>query len=255
MASSERVHASVVSGREDKTLEMPTRQAWRDWLQAHNESVSEVWLVFHKRHTGLERISYDDAVEEALCFGWIDSLIRRLDDERYARKFTPRKPDSRWSAANRKRYARMADRGLLAAAGRARAPKNRSAAASSGAKLPPYVEKALKDNGAAWTRFEQLAPSRQRAYAVWLAEPKREETKAKRLQEMIRLLTAAKLPRYIERELKASPRAWAYFERLAPSYRQAYIGWIDSAKRPETKARRLREAVGLLESGRKLGLK
>lgn len=180
-----------------KTLEMPTRRAWRKWLRAHGESEAEIWLVFHKRHTGLECIGYDDAVEEALCFGWIDSLIRRLDDDRYARKFTPRKPDSRWSPANRRRYAKLEEQGLLAAAGRARAPTSRSAGAPSASKLPPYIEK----------------------------------------------------------ELKANPRAWAYFENLAPSYRRAYIGWIDSAKRQETKARRLREAVTLLESGRRLGLK
>lgn len=244
-----------MSRRAISTLEMPTRRAWRNWLKAHHKSESEIWLVFHKRHTGLECIGYDDAVEEALCFGWIDSLVRRLDKDRYARKFTPRKADSRWSAANRQRYTKLEAQGLLAAGGRARAPKDGTGAAPSASKLPPYIEKQLKADAAAWTRFKQLAPSRRRAYAVWIDSAKREETKSRRLREAIRLLTASKLPPYIEKELRASPRAWAYFERLAPSYRQAYVGWIDSAKRRETKARRLREAVTLLASGRKLGLK
>jgi uncharacterized protein YdeI (YjbR/CyaY-like superfamily) len=80
------------------TLDLRTRRQWRSWLAKHHGSESAVWLVFHKRHTGRPSVGYDDAVEEALCFGWVDSLIKRLDDARYARKFTPRKPGSQWSA-------------------------------------------------------------------------------------------------------------------------------------------------------------
>src|ERR1700677_2989919 len=89
------------------TLDVPRRPQWRKWLEAHHSSTSEIWLVFHKRHTAQECLCYDDAVEEALCFGWIDSIVKRLDDDRYARKFTPRKPESRWSTINRQRYARL----------------------------------------------------------------------------------------------------------------------------------------------------
>ena len=176
-----------------------TRPQWRKWLQAHHASATEIWLVFHKRHTGKGSLTYDDAVEEALCFGWIDSIIRRLDDDRYARKFTPRKPDSRWSATNRRRYADLEARGLLAPAGLERPPTSRSS-------VPPDIDVSV-------------------------------------------------LPAYIERALKREPRAWQNFEHLAPSYRRDYIGWIHSAKREETKAKRLREAVALLAAGEKLGLK
>ena len=109
-----------------KTLDVRTRRKWRDWLRRHHDSESEVWLVFHKRHTSVKSIDYEDAVEEALCFGWIDSLVRRLDEDRYARKFTPRKRDSKWSASNRRRYAELKERGLLAAPGLARPPTERS---------------------------------------------------------------------------------------------------------------------------------
>src|SRR5262245_46591823 len=109
-----------------RSLDVRSRQRWREWLQGHHDSESEIWHVFHKRHTGEESIVYDDAVEEARCFGWIDSIIRRLDDDRYARKFTPRKPDSRWSTINRRRYADLKARGLLAAPGLERAPTGRS---------------------------------------------------------------------------------------------------------------------------------
>lgn len=183
-----------------KTHAARTRKEWRQWLAAHHDSESEVWLVFHKIHTGQASIGYEDAVEEALCFGWIDSIIKRLDDDRYARKFTPRKPDSRWSTANRRRYASLQSRGLLAAPGLLRAPT--AASPSGDAPKPP------KD-----------------------------------------------LPRYIETALKAEEAAWAHFEKLPPSHRRLYVSWIDSAKKQETKARRLQEAISLLHAGKRLGLK
>ena len=182
-----------------KTLDAGNCEQWREWLVRHHESESEVWLVFHKRQTGRPSIAYNDAVDEALCFGWIDSLIKRLDDDRYARKFTPRKPDSRWSTANRKRYAQLQANGRLTPAGLTRAPTDRSGDA-----------------------------------------PRR---------------SPSKVPQYIQQALRSRPAAWKYFESLAPSYRRMYIAWIDSAKQHETKTRRLREAIGLLAAGKKLGLK
>ena len=77
-----------------KTLRVETLDQWRDWLDEHHASESEVWLVFYKQHTGVASIGYGDALDEALCFGWVDSLVKRLDDRRFARKFTPRRADS-----------------------------------------------------------------------------------------------------------------------------------------------------------------
>ena len=188
-----------MSAKPSETLDVRDRQAWRKWLEEHHASSLEIWLVFHKRHTGVASVAYDDAVEEALCFGWIDSLVRRLDDERYARKFTPRKANSRWSTINRRRYADLASRGLLTAPGLERAPTSRSGDAP--------------------------------------------------------ITSTSTLPSYIEETLKTDPVAWQFFDQLAPSYQRAYIGWIDSAKRQETKERRLREALSLLAAGKKLGLK
>lgn len=182
-----------------RTLDVVTRREWRSWLQEHHASVREIWLVFHKRHTGKPCISYDDAVEEALCFGWIDSLVKRIDDARYARKFTPRKPDSRWSTMNRRRYEDLKASGLLAPPGLERPPTERSGDAPR--------------------------PS-------WSV-----------------------LPPEIERRLKANARAWAHFQRLTPSRRRAYIGWIMSAKRPATRERRIEEATTLFAAGKELGLK
>ena len=176
------------------TLQVPNRQQWRTWLAKHHASSPGVWLVFYKNHTRMKSISYEDSVREALCFGWIDSLVKRLDAGRYARKFTPRQPASRWSTINRRRYADLQARGLLAAPGLARAPTARSGDAPrpSGPVIPSYIEKQLKAHARAWITFEKLAPSYRRAYLAWIDSAKREETKQKRLREAIRLLAAGK---------------------------------------------------------------
>src|SRR5216110_965115 len=101
-----------------------SRQQWRTWLGKHHGSSPGVWLVFYKDHTGVKSIPYEDCVREALCFGWIDSLIKRLDDDRYALKVTPRKPASKWSDINRNRWLELKTAGLLASAGLAAAPTN-----------------------------------------------------------------------------------------------------------------------------------
>jgi uncharacterized protein YdeI (YjbR/CyaY-like superfamily) len=154
--------------------------------------------VFYKAHTGLKSIPYEDMVREALCHGWIDSLVKRLDDDRYAVKVTPRKPTSKWSDINRKRWTELKAAGLLAAAGLAAAPTNNT-----------------------------YAP-----------RP-----------------TIPALPAYIAQALKGNSRAWEYFRELAPTYRRDFVVWIHTAKRPETRAKRIRESISLLAAGKKLGLK
>jgi uncharacterized protein YdeI (YjbR/CyaY-like superfamily) len=177
-----------------KTLDARTPGQWREWLVDHHESESEVWLVFHKRHTGRSSIAYEDAVDEALCFGWVDSLIRRLDDTRYARKFTPRKPHSKWSTANRKRYALLKASGRLTQAGSKRAPTDRSGDAPrpSPSNIPEYIQEALRNRPTAWSYFQTLAPSYRRMYIWWIDSAKQQETKMRRLQEAICLLAAGK---------------------------------------------------------------
>ena len=181
------------------TLDVSNRAEWRKWLKKHHTTKNNIWLIFHKRHTGRTSIPYNDAVEEALCFGWIDSLIKRLDDDKYVRLFTPRKKESKWSTVNRRRYSKMRSAGLLE---------------KQGLKRPP-------------TKYDGDAPK----------------------------LNVNKVPTYIEEFLKPNKRAWEFFNTLAPSYRRMYIGWISSAKRKETRDKRLAEARKLLAQGKKLGLK
>ena len=103
-----------------KTLYVTDRADWRAWLERHHKSESEVWLIYYKKQTGLPRIPYDDAVEEALCFGWIDSIVKRIDDEKFAQRFTPRKAKSNWSELNRERVKKLIKEGRMTEAGRAK---------------------------------------------------------------------------------------------------------------------------------------
>ena len=178
-----------------KPLDARTLEQWRAWLTKHHDSVPEVWLIFHKRHTGKPSISYSDALDEALCFGWIDSLVRRLDDDRYARKFTPRKAESWWSAINKKRYAELDALGRVRPPGRERPPKDRTYGEKPKmpSTLPDYIRRAFKKSPAAWKYFESLAPSHQRHYWGWVHLAKQEETRQRRLKEAIERLAAGQL--------------------------------------------------------------
>jgi uncharacterized protein YdeI (YjbR/CyaY-like superfamily) len=175
-------------------LHVTSREAWRAWLAEHHDSESEVWLVFCKRHTGQARIPYDDAVEEALCFGWIDSIVKRIDDERYAQKFTPRRAQSNWSALNRQRVRQLIQDGRMTEAGLAKiAPgildeEPPPAPGKQQLEVPNFVRQALEASPGAWERFQRLAPSHRRNYVLWVSDAKKAETRERRLRELIRRL-------------------------------------------------------------------
>ncbi len=176
-----------------KTLLVRSVDQWRAWLEKHHDSEPEVWLIFHKVHTGVASISYRHALDEALCFGWVDSLIKRLDDRRFARKFTPRRAESRWSDVNRKRYHELKALGRLKPAGIARAPTARGSALRPArlalpSKLPTYIRTALKKNPPASRHYDTLSAAQRRRYVAWIESAKRDETKLRRLDEALRLL-------------------------------------------------------------------
>jgi uncharacterized protein YdeI (YjbR/CyaY-like superfamily) len=173
------------------TLEVKDSRKWRSWLENNHATSPGVWLVYYKDHTGIKSIPYEDSVREALCFGWVDSLIKRLDDRRYARKFTPRKPTSKWSPSNRKRWRELKAAGLLAPAGLAAAPtENTYAPLPAVPDLPDYIARALKRNREAWSFFQELAPSHRRQYVRWIHFAKRQETREGRIRETIAMLQA-----------------------------------------------------------------
>ena len=174
-------------------LDVRTRKQWRQWLGKHHGSSPGIRIVRHKQHTGVSSMPYEDLVFEALCFGWVDSLIKRLDDNRYAIKVTPRKPTSKWSDINRRRWKKLKAAGLLAPAGLRAAPTaNRYAAHPPITELPAYVAKAIKANVKAWQFFQQRAPTYRRDFVVWIHTAKRPETREKRIRESIALLAAGK---------------------------------------------------------------
>ena len=178
-----------------KTFDARTSERWRRWLAKHHASESEVWLIFHKQHTGKPSVAYNDAVDDALCYGWIDSLIKRVDDDRYARKFTPRKVDSNWSSANIKRYAALKASNRLAAPGLERSPDGRPVVdMARPGYVPEYIEQAIRKNARAWKFFENLAPSYRRLYVTWVDSAKREVTKQSRLRQAIEMLKSGRKP-------------------------------------------------------------
>jgi uncharacterized protein YdeI (YjbR/CyaY-like superfamily) len=175
------------------TLDVRTRKQWRHWLAEHHASNPGIWLVRHKRHTSVTSMPYEDLVREALCFGWIDSLIKRLDDDRYAIKVTPRKPTSKWSDINRRRWNELKAAGLLAAAGHAAAPTgSRYAPTPSIPELPAYVARAFRTNIRAWQFFQALAPTYRRDFVAWIHRAKRPETRERRIRESIERLSAGR---------------------------------------------------------------
>lgn len=175
------------------TLDVRTRADWRRWLAKHHASSPGIWLLRHKQHTNVESMPYEDLVREALCFGWVDSLIKRLDDSCYAIKVTPRQSTSKWSDLNRKRWKQLKAAGLLAAPGLDAAPTAKTYAPKpSIPELPAYVGKAFKTNAEAWRFFQTLSARNRRDFVVWIHTAKRPETREKRIRESIALLSAGK---------------------------------------------------------------
>lgn len=176
---------------------------WRSWLEQNSAVEREIWLVFYRPQAGQPTLSYEESVREALCWGWIDSLIQRIDDDRYARLFTRRVDWQKWSETNRRRVRALAREGRIQPAVLALIPGE-----------------VLDENAAPVTRVIPAEPP------AWLLE-----------------------------RIQASPAAWATWEKLSPSQRRLYIGWILDAKKEETRLRRADEAVGRLERGLPLGFK
>jgi uncharacterized protein YdeI (YjbR/CyaY-like superfamily) len=174
---------------------------FRAWLEENHERASELWVGFHKKATGRSSITWPQAVDEALCFGWIDGIRRSLGDESYMIRFTPRKARSTWSAVNIARVKELVAEGRMQPAGLA--------------------------------AFEARSDDRSAIYAY---EQRHD----------------AKLAPEQEREFRANPRAWEFFQGQPTSYRKTALWWVVSAKREETRARRLRTLVEDSANGRRL---
>jgi uncharacterized protein YdeI (YjbR/CyaY-like superfamily) len=175
---------------------------FRRWLAKHHATEREIVLALAKKGSGLGSLTYRQALDEALCYGWIDGITHRIDSATYAVRFTPRRPRSYWSAVNLKRYAELEAQGRVAAPGRA--------------------------------RYEARDPEVQKKYSFE------------------RRIDALSPP--LERRFRAVPEAWAYFSAQPAGYRRTTISWVMSAKRDETRDRRLAALVADSAAGRRLNL-
>jgi uncharacterized protein YdeI (YjbR/CyaY-like superfamily) len=169
-----------------KTLYVKDRSEWRTWLRKNSRKSNEIWLLYYKKKSGKPRIAYDHAVEEALCFGWIDGKIRKIDEARHAQRFTPRRAQSRWSRSNIQRATRLIAEGKMTPAGlKAFRPHERRQTASMPTRLPRNLQSQFKMQSGAWERFKGFPPSYQRITIGWVASAKKEETRLKRLNQLI----------------------------------------------------------------------
>ncbi len=184
-----------------ETYYAATRRQWRTWLEKNHNTATVVWFIFYKKHTGKPGVPYNDAVEEALCFGWIDSIVRRIDDERYAQKFTPRKANSKWSETNIKRIEKLIAAGLMTERGQKLVDEAKKSGAWDNPILPlskreasftPEQMKTLSANTQALENFNRLPPSQRKQYTLWITSAKKEETQKRRLNEAIQLLEQGK---------------------------------------------------------------
>jgi len=188
-----------------KNIYVKNKNEWRKWLsENHVKEEKGIWLVFYKKSSGQPTLEYEKTVEEALCFGWIDSIIKKVDNEKYVRKFTPRKIISQWSELNKKRVAKL------------------------------IKEKRMTKHGLA--KIEAAKKS-----GLWNKNNRPEIN--------------FEMPKELKNAFAKSKKARVFFEQLAPTYQKHFIGWIQTAKRPETKNRRIKESIILLEQNKKLGLK
>jgi uncharacterized protein YdeI (YjbR/CyaY-like superfamily) len=174
-----------------ETFYAKNRHEWREWLKANHDNAAGIWLMYYKKGSGKPRVAYDEAVEEALCFGWIDSRPNALDDERYIQRFSPRNPKSPWSKLNKQRVERLIEQGLMTAAGLAK------------------IEAAKQDGS--WSVYDAIED----------------------------LQISADL----DRALTGDPIAYSHFNAFGNSSKKQILWWIESAKRPETRFKRIEQTV------------
>ena len=185
-----------------ETLYVKNRKTWRTWLEKNHAAKKEIWLIYYKKHTGKPRIPYDDAVEEAICYGWIDSTVKKIDDEKYCQRYTPRNLKSIWSALNIQRLRKMLDAGQMTKAGLEKVPPEVMKAAKDGKfethgkhgkviptelEPPEKLLKALAVNKLAQENWDNFSPSRRRQIIWWIGDAKRPETRQRRIVKAVQL--------------------------------------------------------------------
>lgn len=170
-----------------KVIHFPSAAAFRRWLEKHHHTDTEIWVGFYRKEARRPGITYSEALDEALCFGWIDGIRKKVDAIRYTNRFTPRRPGSNWSQINRRRFAEL-------------------------------------------LRLDRVTPAGAAAYAARDPEQSGTGSLEQRPQAF---------PPAFEKQFRARTAAWRFFESQPPGYRRTVIGWVCSARKPETRFRRL----------------
>jgi len=193
-----------MTGKDYKTFHPKTRSQWRKWLEKNHATSPGIWLVYYKAETGKRKLTYAEAVEEALCFGWIDSLPRKLDNERSMLKYTPRKPKSVWSKLNKERIEKLIEDKMMMPAGIAAIDLakqngswhtlNSSDFHAHNNSCPPDLEKALKKNKKALNNFIAFSPSYRKQFLFWIDSAKQALTKAARIKQTVLMAASNKKP-------------------------------------------------------------
>ncbi len=180
-----------------KKLHVNSIESWREWLKKNHDKEEVIWLVYKKKSTGSVPFDYEMSVNEALCFGWVDSLLRSIDEKEYMRKFTPRKPTSTWSGSNKARVEQLILEGRMRPAGM----KTIEAGKKSGMwdkgvkppevddKLPAALLQAFLSNPLARDNYFKMSKASQKQFNIWINMARRTETIVQRVSESVRLLT------------------------------------------------------------------
>lgn len=168
-----------------ETLYVTDRKEWRAWLKKNHRRASEIWLIYYRKSSGKPRIEYNDAVEEALCFGWIDSIEKGIDNERFAQRFTPRKPRSNWSETNKVRVRRLIEEGKMTKAGLEAAAR---ALEDAEPDIAPDILEALKKDKETWQNFSNFSPTYRTIRIGWIeAARSRPEVFEQRLRYFLKM--------------------------------------------------------------------
>jgi len=181
-------------------IHFKNKEAFRKWLKKNHDESDGIWMIYYKKHTKKPSVEYSDALDEALCFGWIDSVIKRIDEERYVRKFTPRKNIKNWSEVNKVKVMRLIEQERMTLFGLQKiesyrktgkikweAPKVEIDYGDSN-NTPLFIIEFLKKHNHAFHLFQKLAPSHRKEYTRWIMSAKREETRSVRLNKLVEKL-------------------------------------------------------------------
>ena len=171
------------------------RDEWGNWLKNNHAIAKGIWLIYNKKHTGKPTVYYNDAVEEALCYGWIDSIVKRVDDETYMQKYTHRNPKSSWSELNKQRVEKMITEGKMTEAGmrlvniaKQNGKWDEAIKSQLNYVLSINLLEILKFDKSAFAKYEKLPSSHKKEYVSWIMDAKKEETRVRRTEKMITML-------------------------------------------------------------------